>query len=385
MVAIRLQGRELSDADIEQIRQLRRDHPEWSRQQLSIGLAEEWQWRNAAGRLKDMAASDFVVEVMRARADRSAGSVASGGPQKRVPRAGGAPTVALAGDQPYEGPLRGLQPIRLELVDNRRQRRRITELLQQYHYPGYCGAVGENVQYLARDAQAREMAVMVFGAAAWKVAVRGQWIGWSPRNERSDCSWRLTAAISDSPWVRMVHLASHLLAMATRRLSEDGNCVTRTRFTGWKASLNRSIRRRLVQSGRLGLLANHRANPTRPSSPDSDPPQDRVGALAASAMARKAQATMKRLDWLYEQTNAGPVSFPNSAVFSGPLPGFWHSLRGGQTHLTRAIGFHGNTQKDWSADYKVFSRCEWQPTICFIPLTRSHRSAGPGAHRPGRG
>ncbi len=33
----------------------------------------------------------------------------------------------------------------------------------------------------------------------------------------------------------------------------------------------------------------------------------------------------------------------------------------GKRTVTRAISFHGNTQKDWSADYKIFSRSKWQP------------------------
>ena len=222
MGAIRLQGRELSDADIEQIRQLRRDHPEWSRQQLSIGLAEEWQWRNAAGRLKDMAARTLLLKLgVRGLIDLPAPLRRAA--RKSACRAPEAPQqLPLLEISRIEGPLRGLQPIRLEWVDNRRQRRRITELLQQYHYRGYCGAVGENVQYLARDAQAREIAVMVFGAAAWKVAARDQFIGWSPRQRTQ----RLFLVANQQrflilPWVRVVHLASHLLAMATRRLSED--------------------------------------------------------------------------------------------------------------------------------------------------------------------
>ena len=67
----------------------------------------------------------------------------------------------------------------LELAHTPERRRRVRQLLAQYHYRGFHGAVGENVQYLARDVRGRELAVMVFGAAAWKVAVRDRFIGWS--------------------------------------------------------------------------------------------------------------------------------------------------------------------------------------------------------------
>jgi len=42
----------------------------------------------------------------------------------------------------------------------------------------------------------------------------------------------------------------------------------------------------------------------------------------------------------------------------------------GKRTLTRAIGFHDNTQKDWSADYKMFSRSPWEPRELFAPILR---------------
>ena len=38
-------------------------HPEWGRTQLSIHIAEQWNWRNAAGRLKDMAARTLLLKL----------------------------------------------------------------------------------------------------------------------------------------------------------------------------------------------------------------------------------------------------------------------------------------------------------------------------------
>jgi hypothetical protein len=123
---------------------------------------------------------------------------------------------------PIEDHLASLQPVSLELAHTPELRRRVRQLLAQYHYRGFHGAVGENVQYLARDVRGREMAVMVFGAAAWKVAVRDRFIGWSVAQRQE----RLGALANQQrflilPWVRVAHLASHLLARATRRLSAD--------------------------------------------------------------------------------------------------------------------------------------------------------------------
>jgi hypothetical protein len=40
----------------------------------------------------------------------------------------------------------------------------------------------------------------------------------------------------------------------------------------------------------------------------------------------------------------------------------------GKRTITRAISFHGNTHKDWSADYRVFSRSPWEPRGLFHPI-----------------
>ena len=40
----------------------------------------------------------------------------------------------------------------------------------------------------------------------------------------------------------------------------------------------------------------------------------------------------------------------------------------GKRTINRAIGFHGNTHKDWSADYRVFSRSPWEPRGLFHPI-----------------
>ena len=121
-----------------------------------------------------------------------------------------------------DGPLQSLRPLTLLLVQSPIQRQRVRWLLQQYHYRGFAGAVGENLQYLAHDAQGRELAVMVFGAAAWKVADRDRFIGWSASQRVGHLQLIANQhRFLILPWVRVAHLASHLLALATRRLSAD--------------------------------------------------------------------------------------------------------------------------------------------------------------------
>ena len=60
---ILVQGRALRPSDLAQISQLVVAHPDWSRWRLSRELAAEWNWRNPAGQLKDMAARSLLVKL----------------------------------------------------------------------------------------------------------------------------------------------------------------------------------------------------------------------------------------------------------------------------------------------------------------------------------
>lgn len=60
-----MQGRQLSGADIALIRGLLEEHPEWCCSRLSEELCRRWEWRNAQGRLKDMAARTLLLKLER--------------------------------------------------------------------------------------------------------------------------------------------------------------------------------------------------------------------------------------------------------------------------------------------------------------------------------
>jgi hypothetical protein len=220
--SICLQGRTFSGDDLRALRALIAQHPDWHRTALSRHLCELWNWRNGAGRLKDMAARTLLLKL------HARGLIELPPPQTRTGRPCAQappvfePELLPSAPTPIDGSLASLQPVSLELAHTPGLRRRVRQLLAQYHYRGFNGAVGENVQYLAQDVRGRELAVMVFGAAAWKVAVRDRFIGWSVAQRQQ----RLGALANQQrflilPWVRVAHLASHLLARATRRLSAD--------------------------------------------------------------------------------------------------------------------------------------------------------------------
>jgi len=219
-----VQGRLLTEADLHSIRQLRAEHPQWSRRQLSEHLAHQWQWRNEAGRLKDMAARTLLLKLQAKGLIDLPAPLTRNGNRHRCARTPthAQPELLSSQPDPIDGPLAALQPVALEWVHSLPERRAVSQLLQRHHYRGFAGAVGENVQYLFRDAQGRELAVMVFGAAAWKVAARDQFIGWSVSRRRQALRFIANQQrFLILPWVQVTHLASHLLALVVRRLAQD--------------------------------------------------------------------------------------------------------------------------------------------------------------------
>lgn len=220
MSAFYVQGRWLAPEELEWIRGLISGHPEWGRSRLSVAIAQQWNWRNGAGQLKDMAARTLLLKLQR-RGLIELPAPQSGGGSRGAARPSADP-LALWPEPLIAQPLQQLAPVELVRVDGRPERALLAQLLGQFHYLGYRRPVGENVQYLARDRRQRPLACLVFGASAWKCAVRDRYLGWDPARRQK----QLPLVANNMrflilPWVRVPHLASHLLGLAAGRLSTD--------------------------------------------------------------------------------------------------------------------------------------------------------------------
>ena len=216
---LKVQGRELSAADLAGLGQLIVAHPQWSRWRLSRHLAADWNWRNAAGQLKDMAARTLLLKLhQRGLVELPA--------RRQVPvnRMRCAPPVQNPWPQaPLEGPLATAGPLTVrEVSTDPKGRRLLAEGLRQFHYLGHGGTVGENLQYMVSDGQKRPLALLLFGSAAWKCHPRDRFIGWEPfQRERHLGLLTNNTRFVILPWAKVPHLASWILGQVTRRLSQD--------------------------------------------------------------------------------------------------------------------------------------------------------------------
>lgn len=218
-MTITLQGRQLRPQDLRVIRQLIQEHPHWSRWQLSKALCQQWNWRNGAGQLKDMASRTLLLKL------QERGHIQL--PERRQTPASRMRQTKVEPVVWDKSPIAaGLSELGFlhvaEVSQDRAQRQQVAAALSQFHYLGFGGAVGENLQYTLRDGRDRLLACLVFGAAAWKCQARDQFVGWTVEQRR-----RALAQLTNNtrflilPWVQVSHLASWVLAAVTRRLSAD--------------------------------------------------------------------------------------------------------------------------------------------------------------------
>jgi hypothetical protein len=201
-----------------------------------------WDWRSDSGQWKDMAARTLLLKLEQRGWIRLPPRRMASPNRHRL----AAPAPLAWDPTPVRCALPDLGPLRISEVSRDPERRRLVRgALARFHYLGYRTAVGENLQYLVQDQAARPLAVLVFGAAAWKCAARDRWIGWTP-SQREQGLGRIAnnSRFLILHWVQVRHLASHILGTVAERIAADWqrkyahpvvlleSFVERQRFTG---------------------------------------------------------------------------------------------------------------------------------------------------------
>jgi len=214
-----MQGRQIGEREIDWLRGLLGSHPDWNRTRLSRELCARWNWHNAQGRPKDMAARTLLLKLERAgyvRLPARRGPSPNGQRNRQV-------TPVTPPSEPIRGALRDLRPLSVGVVAPGSEDARLFHgLLAHEHYLGHRNTVGENLRYLVRDRHGRPVACLLFGSAAWKCAARDAFLGWD-RATRERNLQRLTnnTRFLIPRWVQVPHLASHVLGLIARRIRSD--------------------------------------------------------------------------------------------------------------------------------------------------------------------
>lgn len=246
--AQRIQGRWVGTEEISWLRSWIDAHRDWSRKRLARELCVTWQWRDQRERLKDFAARSFLLKL---EAQGQITLPALRLYNRRAPRSVRAPADWRT-PAPWSASFAQLGRVTVEPVQpGTPAARHWAFYLAQYHYLG-LHVVGENLGYLARDAQGRDLACLLFGAPAWRCAPRDRRLGWT----EAERSTRLHEGTNNTrflilPWVRVPHLASHLLGAVARRIDRD-----------WRAKYGHGVRwlETFVERGRFAGTCYRAAN-----------------------------------------------------------------------------------------------------------------------------
>jgi hypothetical protein len=121
----------------------------------------------------------------------------------------------------FTADLKLLKPLSFVQVRRTRAEAIFNSLVEQYHYLGYTQPVGEHLKYLVY-ASDRPVAALAWCSAPRHLGPRDRFIGWSAQKRRQNIRFiAYNTRFLIFPWVRVAHLASHILGAMARRLSDD--------------------------------------------------------------------------------------------------------------------------------------------------------------------
>jgi hypothetical protein len=213
-------GRELTPEELALIRQITREFPALALTELAHTICELLGWHRPNGGLKSRECYLFL-QALHARGWLPGLPP----PQPRTPH----PRITVFDPQsetqsPLTGELSQYLPLRLQLLENRSQRRLFQHYIQRYHYLGYRVPYGAQLRYFVCSLQppCPVLACLLLTSAAWKMAPRDAYIGWSAATRQRN----LPHLINQSrflilPWVHVRNLASHILSRLAQQLPAD--------------------------------------------------------------------------------------------------------------------------------------------------------------------
>jgi Domain of unknown function (DUF4338) len=214
----RYRGRVITPEDIAFIRRLIAENPRASRRRLSAKLCEAWQWKQPNGALRDMVCRGLLLLLHRAgEIELPPIRFRTLNPFVRLEP----PAPMLIDTTPIIGALRELRPVALQQVRRTADAPLFNSLMEQHHYLSYEQPVGEHLKFLAW-AKGRPIACIAWSSAPRHLGSRDRYIGWSAEARRRNIGFlAYNTRFLILPWVRVPHLASHILGRMAATLSDD--------------------------------------------------------------------------------------------------------------------------------------------------------------------
>ena len=213
-------GRQYTAREVRELRTLAGGGQPRNRAELARELCRLADLRNEKGRPRNQMAQDVLKRMAMDNL------LDAPPPAERPPRSRSrdAPTSGL----PPEGALReAVGALRLVLVSRPEESRLWRELLRRHHYIPQPNLFGAQLRYLVygQDGETgaeQVVALLGFAAAAWRIAGRDVFIGWSDEERVRNLKRVVNnARFLILPWIRCPNLASRILGVVARRLPGD--------------------------------------------------------------------------------------------------------------------------------------------------------------------
>ena len=215
----RYRGQEIGAEQLVFLREFIAAHPTSSRWKLSRQLCEALGWKQANGALRDVVCRGLLLLLERA------GQIQLPPVRRQIcgqcRSARRRPEALPIETPPLVLSLGELGPVEVYTVRRTADEPLFNSLMEHYHYLGYEQPVGEHLKYLAW-AQDRPIACLAWSSAPRHLGSRDRYIGWSAIARRRNIRFiAYNTRFLILPWVRVPHLASHILGKVTRALSHD--------------------------------------------------------------------------------------------------------------------------------------------------------------------
>ena len=131
------------------------------------------------------------------------------------------PGPATVDSTALQSSLREWEPLTVVQVRRTPAESLFNSLMQAHHYLGYARPVGEHLKFTVY-AGSRPVALFAWSSAPRHLGPRDRFLGWSPAVRRQNIAGiAYNTRFLILPWIKVQHLASHLLGRMTRLLSAE--------------------------------------------------------------------------------------------------------------------------------------------------------------------
>jgi hypothetical protein len=218
-VLLTYRKRVITQDDLSFIRKVIDDYQSEGRSAISRRLCEAWDWRQVNGHLKDGVCRGLLLQLERNQLVTLPPRIIdnnNNAKRRRKPQA----TFDFH-PTPLNATLADLAPIELRQVRRTPEEKLFNALVREHHYLGYTRLVGEHLKYLVYAGD-RLLACFAFSSAPYAIDCRDNFLGWSQEaRERNRHLLAYNSRFLILPWVRVPHLASHLLGRIAKTISGD--------------------------------------------------------------------------------------------------------------------------------------------------------------------